>query len=60
MKLKINKETCIGCSTCALLAPDSFKMDDDGKASVLDVVGDDEATVKSAVDSCPVKAISLE
>ena len=58
MKLKVDKDKCIGCGTCPMLAPNSFKMDDDdGKAVEIDPHGDDDDTLQSALDSCPVAAI---
>jgi len=59
-KPKIDKETCIGCGTCAALAGNTFRMTDDGKAEVSNETGDDADTIKMAVDSCPVAAISIE
>ncbi|PIS08761.1 ferredoxin [Candidatus Beckwithbacteria bacterium CG10_big_fil_rev_8_21_14_0_10_34_10] len=56
----VDKEKCIGCGTCVSLAGKSFKLGDDGKAEALVPAGDDEPTVQSAVDSCPVTAISLK
>jgi len=57
---KVDKEICIGCGTCPALAPKSFKMMDDGKAESINPPGDDDETVKSAVEACPVQAISFE
>lgn len=59
MKIKIDKEKCIGCGTCVALASKSFKLGDDGKAQPLEPPGDDEETIKEAIDSCPVDAIEL-
>ena len=42
------------------LAPKTFKFDDNGKAELVAEIGDDDATVKSAADSCPVQAIAVE
>ncbi|MFA4830695.1 MAG: ferredoxin [Patescibacteria group bacterium] len=58
-QIKLDKATCIGCGTCAVLAPKTFQMEDDGKAGVINPPGDDEATIKSAADACPVAAIIL-
>lgn len=59
-KAVVDKAKCIGCGTCVALAPKSFKMDSDNKSVALDPAGDDEATIQSAVDSCPVGAISFK
>lgn len=57
---KIDADKCIGCSLCPSIAAQTFKMTEDGtKAVVLDVIGDDEATIQMAIDSCPTQAISL-
>lgn len=60
MKVTVDKDKCIGCGTCVALAPKSFKLGDDGKSVVLEPVGDDEATLKNAVESCPTFAISWQ
>ena len=56
--IKIDISACIGCGTCASLAEKSFKIGDDGKAQVLNPVGDTEEAIQNAIDSCPVTAIS--
>lgn len=56
--LKIDASACIGCGTCSVLAGKSFKIGDDGKAHVINPVGDTEEVIKNAIDSCPVTAIS--
>lgn len=59
MKVKIDKNKCIGCGTCVAIAPKSFKLGDDGKAQPIEPSGDEEKIIKEAVDSCPVQAIEL-
>ena len=59
-KPKVNQATCIGCGTCVALAAKTFKIGDDGKSHVLEPVGDDEKTIQTAIDSCPVTAISWQ
>lgn len=56
-KFTVDKELCIGCGTCAALAGGSFQMKDDGKAEAVENPTDDEATMQSAADACPVGAI---
>ena len=58
MSISVNKDTCIGCGTCASLCPDSFKMGDDGKSEVISQ--EEGECVKNAVESCPVQAITIE
>lgn len=58
VKLKIDKDTCIGCGLCAGSFPETFSLDDEGKA---EVIGDiDEANVDEAIGNCPVSAISKD
>ena len=59
MKIKIDKNKCIGCGTCILLASKTFKLGEDGKSEVIEPHGDDEATIKQAIESCPVQAIEI-
>jgi ferredoxin len=54
----VDKEACIGCSTCSVLAPANFKLGNDGKAQVINPVGDDQEAIQNAIDSCPAGAIS--
>lgn len=58
--IKIDREKCIGCGTCVALAGNTFKMDDDNKAVVINESGDDLEIIKMAMDACPVQCISLE
>ena len=59
MKIVIDQEKCIGCGTCAALAPETFSMDGE-KALVSDEIKDDKDTIQMTVDSCPTQAITLE
>lgn len=61
MKAKVNKDVCIGCGACAVIAPDIFEIDDDGLATtkednVKDEIKDD---VVDACESCPTGAIEI-
>lgn len=56
-KITIDKNLCIGCGVCVTIAPKTFKLDNEGKAEVIEPVGDNEATIQDAIDSCPVCAI---
>lgn len=58
----VDKDLCIGCGLCPSIAPEVFKMDDDGKAIayVDEVPPEAEANAKEAEASCPVSAIKVE
>lgn len=58
MAITVNKETCIGCGSCAALCPQVFQMNDEGKSDVISQ--DDVECAKNAVQSCPVQAITVE
>lgn len=55
----VDKDKCIGCGICAVLAPKTFKLRSDSKAEVIDPPGDEEEKIKEAIDSCPVDAIKF-
>ncbi|HDI74789.1 MAG TPA: ferredoxin [Thermoprotei archaeon] len=63
-RIKVDKETCIGCGTCAALCPDYWEIGDDGKAQlkggVTELVVEELGCNEEAKDSCPVNAITIE
>ncbi|BDX35284.1 hypothetical protein TUM20985_58310 [Mycobacterium antarcticum] len=60
MKIELDRDKCIGVSTCVGLAPSVFTMGADGKAQVrVDVTDKSDEAVIAAVDSCPMEAIRL-
>jgi len=60
MKIKINKEKCIGCGLCPTLAPEIFAMNyDQRKAIVKEQPSEITDNVQSTADSCPVSAIEI-
>jgi ferredoxin len=60
MKAVIDPDTCIGCELCPSIAPDDFKMNDDGIAEPMGDEIQNEDEVSEAIDSCPVDAITRE
>ncbi|MDV3127805.1 ferredoxin [Mycobacterium sp. 21AC1] len=63
MKVSVDGSRCQGHTLCAMIAPDSFELDDvDGHSSpVSDIVPvDQEDLVREAAHSCPEQAILLE
>jgi|PlaIllAssembly_1097288.scaffolds.fasta_scaffold595727_2 ferredoxin len=67
IKVRINKEKCIGCGTCYATAPEIFEMDVDGKAKITSAFQEVEITdpmmidkAKAAASMCPDQAIEVE
>ncbi|TDC97976.1 ferredoxin [Actinomadura sp. 7K507] len=62
MKVQVDAARCQGHTLCAMIAPDSFELDDiDGHSSVVDpdVPADQEEKVREAARSCPERAITI-
>jgi ferredoxin len=54
----VDEHTCIGCTNCAMIAPSTFFMEDWlGRARVFEQWGDDDETIKIAIETCPVDCI---
>lgn len=62
MKVKVNKDTCIGCGACAAICDTVFELDDEGLsvAKKEEVKDDEKQAVRDAADSCPTGAIEVE
>jgi ferredoxin len=60
LKVRVDRELCIGVSNCVAVAPTVFELDDENKAVVLDPGSVDEKTLMEAAESCPEDAIILE
>ena len=62
MKVKVNKDKCIGCGQCVSICEDVFTFDDDNFATVIEspVKDEHEEDAKTAVESCPTEAIEEE
>ena len=58
-KIKIDRDACVGCGSCAAMAPDVFEMDDENKSRIKDPKAADDATIQSAAQACPANAIWL-
>ena len=61
MKVKVDPETCTGCGLCADSCPNVFEMRGDiATVKANPVPKQDEECAKSAINDCPVEAISAE
>ena len=62
IRIKVNRDTCLGYGNCVLVAEDLFALDDDGLVTVeRELVGDEELeAVRRAVYDCPTNSISFD
>ena len=60
MRIRIDRERCVGAANCLISAPTVFMLNADQKAVVLnpDTVDDDQLWI--AAELCPTEAIVLE
>lgn len=62
MRVRVDPARCQGHTLCAMIAPESFELDDvDGHARAVaeDVVDEYRDQVSEAVHSCPEQAIEI-
>ena len=60
MKVKVDRDLCVGIGNCVAVAPTVFQLDAENKAKVLDLLSVSEDKVMSAAESCPLNAIIVE
>ena len=60
MKVRIDRDQCIGVGNCVAAAPTVFKLDKSNKAVILKPESVDDDTLMNAAESCPVNAIIIE
>lgn len=59
-KIIVDQDKCIGCNTCVLIAPEIFELDSvTYKSKVKKQPANIDDLIQTAVDSCPVGAISI-
>ena len=60
-KISLDQNKCIGCNTCPLMDPETFEMDTTiYKAKIKKQPTEINDAVKSAVEACPVGAITID
>jgi ferredoxin len=60
VKVRVDRDLCIGLGNCIAYAPTVFLLDEEGKAIVLDVTSVDDETLMEAAESCPENAIIID
>ena len=58
--LEVDRDLCIGATSCVVIAPLTFGIDDNSKAYIISSDIDDYETILEAAKSCPVSAIVLK
>jgi ferredoxin len=60
MKVRVNKDACIGCGACVSICPEVFSFNDEGFAeAITDNINDEyKERVLEALEGCPTEAIS--
>jgi ferredoxin len=60
LKVKVDRDLCIGVGNCVAFAPTVFALNEENKAIVLDPTSVDDNTLLEAAESCPENAIIIE
>lgn len=61
LKIKIDRDLCIGAATCVAVAPKAFTLDSDAKSIILQTVDEEsDEVIIDAARGCPTAAISIE
>ena len=58
-EIRVDRSLCMGSGQCSWYAPNTFDPDDETIAMVIDPQGDPEKAIRTAVDSCPTRALSI-
>jgi ferredoxin len=58
-RIAVDREICIGSGNCVFYAGETFDLDEDDRAIIVDPAGDDPDKHRMAVQSCPSGALSL-
>ena len=60
-KISLDQNKCIGCNTCPPMDPETFEMDTTiYKAKIKKQPTEITDAVKSAIEACPVGAITID
>ena len=68
MKIKLEREKCIGCGSCQALCPKYFEIIEDGRSHIVGAEKKDMEELEvvklecaeSATEACPVQCIYIE
>ena len=60
LKIKIDRDACIGAAACVASAGKTFALDAEGISTVIDPDGDSKEQILEAESGCPSMAITVE
>ena len=60
MKVRVDRDLCIGVGNCVAYAPTVFELDQENKAVILDPSSVDDNALLEAAKSCTENAIIVE
>ncbi|TVR70524.1 MAG: ferredoxin [Sphaerobacteraceae bacterium] len=60
LRVRIDREKCIGSENCIVSAPTVYQIDERDKAVLIDPDSVDDDTLLLSAESCPTEAIILE
>jgi len=61
LKVRVDRDLCIGAATCIAIAPKSYVLDSEAKAVILKSIDEEsEQTIIDSAKGCPVAAIIIE
>ena len=55
----IDRDLCMGSGMCVMYAGNTFAVDEQTKAVIVDAAGDPEEQILNAVEACPTGALSV-
>lgn len=58
-KVQVIRDLCIGAASCVAFSPDTFELDGEKKAVILEASAETPDNLLMAAQSCPTKAIIL-
>jgi ferredoxin len=58
-RIKVDKECCIGCGSCAAICPELFELGEDGKSRVKNEEVEEPGCAQQAAEACPASCITV-
>lgn len=60
VKVRVDRQVCVGNAMCESIAPKVFQLDENRQSKVVDPDGDSVEKILEAAENCPVSAIFVE